>query len=168
MSLAKRFSVVEPCPRRAYTRDAWLTSPTPAETAAQAKRAFNSEMLGRVYDGYRKLLDAQIDGNRRAAVDAIAEMQRSLSAYGNELGNGTSSGAMRPAEFGSLAVAGDVPFLGSGAAASDVQRANDRHYGRASASDMTRPTSIADINANNRTFYTNREPFRFGREFGKG
>jgi hypothetical protein len=96
----RRIFTQERIPQRIYTTDARLNAePLPR----------NPDMLGRVWDGYRKLLDAQIDGNRRAAVDAVAEMQKSLTAYGNSLGNGTSSGTMRESGFGSLGTGGERP-----------------------------------------------------------
>ena len=142
-------------------------------------------MLGRVWDGYRKLLDAQVDGNRRAAVDAVAEMQKSLAAYGNIL----SSGELGRGPAGSLSTAPNRPerefssSLDTNALPGDInvaaaemwegrQKTTDRialtRDVASSTSKTTAAMTPADLSAINRRFWAARATPPPSKQWGKG
>lgn len=98
--------------------------------------------------------------------DALSKAVRDIASFGNELGNGSSTGTMRHSGFHSLGTGTDERpeefNLGSGAEPADVNGANRVYWDKANKSvtrDSPRPTprgsstTSADINANNAAFW---------------
>jgi len=162
--------------RERPTRDTILTPPTAAELAANQKRTYEMAGLdlGRTWTGEslaQAVRSAIADLPRENRGDAVRAVRDALEEFGAADDDVTlTSGSMPEGEgpFGSTSRA-SINAAHAKFWADKQQRPLDRVVrARDSAFPRNGQTQPADSNRANAAFWAKQEPFRLGKEFGKG